>query len=442
MTTANGILDAPALADLGAIVNATEKRLRILRALQQALLANMRQPRLMSSPPTIVAPASATAFTTPYVTYAPCDTGVPNLWADRYTFCGATWVQAGSTFPNYAGYGATSVHLGDGVDPSTNPGTLGCSVRWTTTSPDFEIVGYIGGPQNEMRLKVDGEYVSADATPFSAGGVFANRFTRITWGDGSATYRKLRTYELIYGASARFGGIRCHPNDIPDNWPDPSGLRVMMHGDSMCGTVSGLARPSNMRDLTMMRPEYHGSFKEASGIADVILSGVGGTGFVTGNGLSPPRSTFLQRATIDVVAMAPDVIAEIGGLNDPSNIQAAVLSWLTTVITAKPETIIFMTGPTNLKGTDNTLASYVARRDEKFAAAAAYPKNVYCIDNLGAKWVTGSGRDGSHQNDGNSDLIRGDDGTHWSPEGGQWGGYRLARAISEAIPAMIARQTA
>ena len=212
----------------------------------------------------------------------------------------------------------------------------------------------------------------------------------------------------------------------------------MIHGDSMVTTVVDSASREGS-------PTAGNGFILADllGQADTWVSSLGGTGwFAPAN--PKTRNWFNDRVQLDVVPAAPQVIVEMGGLNDSSvsgvsqaAAQAAVESWLDAVIAARPDTIVFMTGPV-APGTPT--AGDLKIGAAKAAAAAKYPQNVAFIDNLADPWFFGTGRQGSTVGDGNRDWAIGSDGTHPTLEGHRYLAQRLARAIAGAIPALIARQ--
>lgn len=363
--------------------------------------------------------------------------GVP-VHADKYTFLGAAWRVAGTTFPLNTVYQPITTRAGDGTNPLANE--LGSGrVRFALDAPSLEL--YVRcDPLNTnggFRLKVDGKYVRLGALGIDAT-VGAMRYIPITWGDGSDLHRKTRHYELEFIQNAYFGGVRTTNAYRPSPWPQPDGLRVLVHGDSMVTTVvdsasrEGAATAGNGYILA-----------DLLGQADTWVSNVGGSGWFTP--ASPKtKNWFNDRVGIDVVPAAADVIVETGGLNDSSlatltqaAAQAAVESWLDTVLAARPDTLIFMTGP--IAPTIPT-AGDLKIAAAKAAAAAKYPRNVAYIDNLTDPWFFGTGRQGTVVGDGNRDWAIGSDTTHPTIEGHRYLAHRLAKGIAAAIPGLIARQ--
>lgn len=364
------------------------------------------------------------------------DGGVP-LHAGKYTFVGADWRVAGTTWPLSTMYRPITTRAGDGTNPLANEFGRG-RVRFALDAPNLEL--YVrcdplttnGG----FRLKVDGKYVRLGALGIDAT-VGSLRYIPITWGDGSDLHRKPRHYELEFIQNAYFGGVRVANAYRPSPWPQPDGLRVLIHGDSMVMTVVD----TGSREST---PTSGCGFVLADilGQSDTWVSDSGGTGWFAPN--PKTRNWFNDRVGIDVVPAAADVIVEMGGLNDSSiagldqaTVQSAVETWLDAVISAKPETVIFMTGP--IAPTIPT-AGDLKIAAAKAAAAAKYPRNVAYVDNLTDPWFFGTGRQGTVVGDGNRDWAIGSDTTHPTIEGHRYLAHRLAKGIAAAIPGLIARQ--
>ena len=147
--------------------------------------------------------------------------GAP-LHADKYSFVGAAWKIAGTTFPLNTVYQPITVRAGDGTNPLANESGSG-RVRFALDAPSLEL--YIrcdslttnGG----FRLKVDGRPVRLGALGIDAT-VGAMRYIPITWGDGSETHRKTRYYELEFIQNAFFGGVRTGMPIAPRPGPSPT----------------------------------------------------------------------------------------------------------------------------------------------------------------------------------------------------------------------------
>lgn len=362
--------------------------------------------------------------------------GAP-LHADKYTFVGANWKVAGSQFPLNTVFQPITTRAGDGTNPLA--GEFGSGrVRFALDAPSFEIYLRCDGMASNggCRLKVDGKLVRIGALGIDQT-VGAMRYIPITWGDGSDVHRKTRHYELEFIQNAFFGGVRTSNAYRPSPWPQADGLRVLVHGDSMVTTVVD-------NDSRESSPTAGNGFILADllGQSDTWVSNLGGSGWFTPN--PKTKNWFNDRVGLDVVPPAADVIVETGGLNDSSvasltqaAAQAAVETWLDTVLSARPDTIVFMTGPL---APATATAGDLKIAAAKAAAAAKYPRNVAYVDNLTDPWFFGTGRQGTVVGDGNRDWAIGSDGTHPTLEGHRYLAQRLARGIAAAIPALIARQ--
>lgn len=415
---------------------ARQKRLRVLNTLRASIAGtNFTPPPLAATLPTIGVAAAATAIPTG-TTWQVSSNSVP-LHAAKYTFVGGNWQNPSAVFPNGEFYKSVTCRVGNGTDPTV--GTVqgpGSRVRFVCAAPSFELYVQTAGAGvgGGFRLRVDGALAFSGVVGNGGNGLV--RFIPVTWGDGSATFRKDRHYELEFASVGGFFGIRTTNLYKPSPWPQADGLRVLLHGDSMLATISDAAAID-----TYPYGAQGALIGDLLGQCDTWSSGVGGSGW-----LAPAvhdRSWFNERVDIDVIANAPDVIIETGGGNDvalsppQATIQPLIETWLTKVISSKPDTIVFMTGP--LIGS-NAGASHLTIQAAKQAAAARFPLNVAFIDTLNDPWVSGTGRSGTPTGDGNRDWVTGADSAHPTMEGHRYLAGRVARAVAKAIPALISAQ--
>lgn len=419
---------------LAAAEIARQKRLRILNTLCAAMARTGLLPLERATVLPVIGPPAATTTIPTGTTWQVSD-GSGALHAGKYTFTGANWGNPGTTYPNTVLYRGKTHHNGNGTDPTANP-AYGGRVRFALDAPGFEIqVQCAGtGTGSGFRLKVDGEYAKAGTLGVEANG--ALRFIPITWGDGSAAFRKTRHYELEFYSAGAFGGVRTTNQHRPSPWPQPDGLRVLLHGDSMLATMA----ETGDRDAALL-PANGYLLGDLLGQSDTWVSGTGGAGWFAP--VAHTQNWFNDRVGIDVIAHAPDVIIELGGGNDAgmgisqASQQAAVQSWLDAVIAARPDTIVFMTGPlasgAPAQGHQTVMAA-------KAAAAKAWPRNVAFIDNLTDAWFFGTGRQGAPTGDGNRDWAVGPDGSHPTIEGHSYLAQRIGRGIARAIPGLVAAQ--
>lgn len=415
------------------------KRLRILNTLRTSMArTGLRMPGLAATLPTIILPGVAATTIATGTLYSPV------TYADRYSYAGASWAVAGPVFPNNTLYMPTAGRTGNGTDPTAGAHMgRGARVRFACTAPKLELyVGY-GDATNGFRLKVNGEYVATGFIGSAADGTATGslRYIPVQWGDGTETNRALRFYELEFGSSGKWGGVRCGPLHVVQPWPQPDGLRVIVHGDSMVTSI----QDSTSQAAQINAASLGDVLGQMLGQADTWCANVGGTGWYAN--LSGAASRFNERVVLDVVNPAPDVIYELGGRNDwtmlptQADYQARVETWLSAVLTAKPETIVFMSAPMIENGNQNTEAGYLLIKNAKIAAAAKWPRNVAFIDNMARAWITGaSGRVGAPAGLGNRDWVIGTDNAHGSIEGNRYLAWMLANATSDAIRTLIAAQ--
>jgi lysophospholipase L1-like esterase len=415
---------------------ARQKRLRVLNTLRASIAkADFTPPALATTVPTIGAPTASSAIATG--TSWQAVTGGNPLHAAKYTFVGGDWKCPNATFPNTEFYKSVTSRVGNGIDPTQNPQQgPGSRVRFVCAAPSFELWVQMSGAGvgGGFRLKVDGKPAATGVLGASGNGQLV--YIPVTWGSGAASERKDRHYELEFASVGAFVGIRTSNLYKPSPWVQGDALRVLLHGDSMLATVV---------DAVAIDSYPWGAqgalIGDLLGQADCWSSGVGGSGW-----MAPAvhdRSWFNERVDIDVVARAPDVIVEMGGGNDavlnPSQaaIQPLIETWLSKVLAAKPETIVFMTGPLIVS---NASAAHLTIQAAKQAAAAKFPRSVGFIDTLTDPWVSGTGRVGATTGDGNRDWVTGTDGAHPTAEGHRFLAGRVARGVAAAIPGLITAQ--
>lgn len=378
-------------------------------------------PGLMGAPPTLGSPSANSAVAGTLLS--------PIADPEAFTFLRARWGVAGPGYPANGFFAPFAV-----TDPvGGNNGGCAPAIRFHCSAADFEL--YLldkAGTSGQFRLKADGHYVAAGRQgPTKADGSLL--YQRVTWGDGSAAFRQPRLYEIEAGPLFRFGGIKLPATD--SLWPAPvaDGITLLVHGDSF---VEGTGASG-----TDLPPPFAAQVGLLLGQPNTITSGLGGTGFLnTANG---QRATFGGRLATDVLPFAPDVVIETGGINDDglvgasaATVQAAVTAWLAALVAALPDVRVFMTGPMS-QGSAGNGGPNALVRDGKRAAAALFPDHVRFIDNLAEAWVTGTGRSGAPQGDGNADWVTGgtdgSDPTHPTDLGHAY----LARRVADGVAAAL-----
>lgn len=393
-------------------------------------------PPLATTLPTIGAAVAATTIATGTSwDFEPADNH-----SAKFTFVGGEWGPIGLVPFNDQTWKGVVAHQGNGTDPTIGA-IYGGRVRFASEAPILElwVQTTAAGSGNGMRVKVDGQYIKTGVIGNDGNGL--TRFIPLTWGAGAAADRKMRHYEIEFGGTGALLGVRTGNLYKVMPWPQADGLKVLQHGDSFVWTIV-----DSGDDDTGLAGALGQCLGTLLGQSDFIGSGVGGSGMLTPT--AHTSSWFNDRVALDVVTPAPDVIIETGGGNDESPLtagtetvasyQARWESWLSVVLTAKPETIIFMTGP--LIASAGAALGHTRCKTAKAAAAAKWPKNVAFIDNLTDPWVFGTGRQGATTGDGNRDWMTGTDGAHPTMEGHVALAGRITRAVSAGIKTLIAAQ--
>ncbi|WP_114521339.1 SGNH/GDSL hydrolase family protein [Altererythrobacter sp. ZODW24] len=421
---------------LTAAETARSRRIGILSTLRRSMeRTGLSAPEMAAALPAISAPATASIIGSSVLHSALSE-------PEQFHLTGGVWSVAGPQYPKNQFVRPMTVHPGISGDPAADAQQgQGQRVRFVSWAPALELRVLYGDAFGGFRLKVDGEYVhlgllgnSSDGTP-----VGAPRVIGVNWGDGSATERRARVYELEWSSNGAFGGVYTAPEyDVQPAKP-VNGLNLLVHGDSMLSTVFDTATFANAA-----QPSQGTLLANLLGQPDCWVSGVGGTGWVNDNGGA--KATFGARQALDVIAPAPDVIIELGGRNDGGlisqiELEGLVRAWIANVLASRPDTIIFMSGPILSRGgAENSAASNIAVRDAKRNAAASFPRNVAFIDNLARKWSTGSGRQTAPLGDGNADWCTGADSAHFTHEGHEFCASQVAHSIAAAVGPLIAAQ--
>ena len=403
-------------------------RLRTLSRLQSSMArTGGKFASVMAVPPTIGAGTAATGIVTGTTWQIYSDAGVPQH-TDKFTMLGGVWGGVGPTNPNNYTLRARHSYQGNGTDPLTNP-NYGGIIRFSIEAPEVElwVQTSTAASGDGIRVKVNGEYIKTGVIANEGNGLY--RYIKLTWPG-----RAVRNYEMEFGSTSSIVGIRAPIEYKPSPWPQADGVRALIHGDSLIWTiVDSIDRDTGRSGALGV------SLRNLIGQADTIASGTGGAGWMAP--VPKTISYFNDRVATDVVARAPDVIIETGGGNDASVTptqsahQTLVEAWLSAVITANPNVIIFMTGPVIASAAG---ASHLTIQASKQAAAALYPRNVRFIDTLTDPLVFGTGRQGATTGNGNRDWVTGSDGAHPTMDGHSYLAARIYAGVAAAIPGLIA----
>ena len=174
-------------------------------------------------------------------------------------------------------------------------------------------------------------------------------------------------------------------------------------------------------------------FAALVGCDDVSNLGVGGSGFIAGNGTTV--LPYIQRIA-DLVALQPDVVYIGGAQNDGGQgaaIQTAALAYYQAVRAALPSAMIIQAGTYSgstlavLQATDAYLQA---------AVVASGDKNIYFLPTSTdtPTWNSGTGNLGAVANNGSNDIYIGpSDSVHPSQQGTIYLAYKDATAFKALI---------
>lgn len=315
-------------------------------------------------------------------------------------------------------FGAQPVY--SAVSTYVQPGTLstasvlpGGGIEFMHDGSAFELATLSGA--NIMAM-VDGELVSLTATAINEGG---NNARLVLYDFGSRAIRHIR----LWGGFMRVGGVRIGPTDSIWRPHIPLGPRVIVMADSF-------------GNGTLCFAHWCGW---ALGWRDVWVSFIGSTGYIAQGSAGV---NFNDRVQADVLAYDPGIVIVAGGINDggagAAAIQAAAETLFDAILAHTPRPAVIAVGPWCASGFPN--ANILAARTGISAAATA--KGAAYVDNVGTGtsalntlgWMTGTGKVGATQGNGNADVYTSSDGTHPTADGQKYLGHRLAAAIGELMP--------
>lgn len=382
-----------------------------------------RLPGIMAAPPTVVVSAGGAATAIPgSVLFGIGDAVQPDRNRRLYDLIGATWAPIVPTGFGSDMWKPVTQRYGNGANPSAS---TGARLIFGFDGDRFELFLR----QTVFRLSIDGEYAK-DGGTFT--GDYGQGYRRIlvTFPDARA-----RRVEFEFRDNDGLFGVQCDPATPPYRPVRADTLRLVVNGDSFGDTI---AAPTPDQ-IAARNGTLGANIGRLAGQLDCINSSVGGSGFL--NPANNGGNTFGQRVELDIIAPRPDVVFELGGLNDngflpqdpakQAALRAAIDSWLGKVTSLLPDALVVMTGPMNPNGENGPNILLV--RDIKREVAARYPRQVVFIDNCGdgvdKGWVTGvpGGRAG------NASRVTGTDLTHPSVLGAEYLARRIVAATGAAV---------
>lgn len=337
------------------------------------------------------------------------DTGLLN---PAFRFANAPAIQSSATAPYRDWAKANPAAL------TYAPGTLaGPSLTLETIitgkTVDLLLVNNIG---YSTRIWVDGRLaITLTPTDFTTAGISASTgLGRLGISFTAKAQRKIGV-EVMQGNVAGVEYLDAEPPLFPT---DQRGARTMIQGDSF--TEGGSAGLTGMPYVTWLQ--------KLLGWNDVWRSGSGSTGYVTAG----TRTALIGRWQNDIVAQAPDRLILAHGINDTVATSQAVATAAATIIdgtlAALPATEIVVVGPFSSKGKDYA-PGYLADHDAALRDVAK-ARGLQFISPLGEEWITGNGNISAPTGNGNADVYISADGTHPTPAGHEYLGWRLAGHLS------------
>ncbi|TCR07284.1 lysophospholipase L1-like esterase [Neorhizobium sp. JUb45] len=180
---------------------------------------------------------------------------------------------------------------------------------------------------------------------------------------------------------------------------------------------------------------------ELLGMRDVRQLSQFGTGYIaTGSG----RSKLLAQIPRSISQQGPwDLILVAHGYNDaaqaPATVQAEALAALRLIREGAPNVPIVVVGPWGGRTGPSAAVVGVENAISSAVTALADPLCRFAPNSTAAQpFLFGTGYQGATNASGNSDVYIGTDGTHFTPiVGHEYGAYRVATAVRDAVEAML-----
>lgn len=310
-----------------------------------------------------------------------------------------------------------------GLDASIVANTI--EVEFWSNATSIRVNFYNGGKQDvwavvdDMRIS-DGTYQHAD---------FGDGFCTWTLSQSTAVWRKWRL-----GISATtFRGLGT--NTGAGMVPTSKGFQLAIIGDSyVAGGIStaNAVAPGNSGSISA--GALFGEFSQETGL-DVWRAAIVGTGYVNGGGYGA-NGAYGSTTRMNAFANIPklDAVVVWSTANDkpytPSNVVAAAQSLWSTIHTARPNTPLIVVGPECTGWPD---AEMDTMNDALRVAANAHADVTAYVDLRGNNFMSGTGYDGSPQNNGNSDVFISSDGSHLTHPGARYWGQNIARLLGTVM---------
>ena len=325
-------------------------------------LTDLQTPKVMASPPTLGAAATATAIASPQIRKT--STSATNAVVDTTFFStpvGGAWVKLGTSSPDY-----NFVQL---TNPTTGYGTQRCTIEFVVDCLAFEIM-YKGSSSN-ANLWVDGELVTTAIVPAADS---LSYFKPVTFSTRAVRHIAIET-DFIF----KFGGIVIGPNDtvMPSTVRRPKCLVI---GDSF-SAGNGVSTPYN-------------AFTSQLGARlgwDVWSQAQGGTGYTNAGSYSKFGSRLAAHAAIPF-----DIVLFVGGINDLGyrvTLQADAEAAFALAKTTWPKALVMASSALFAKGVEGWDFSYT--QVLSYIKAAASSQNIMYLDLLEMPFAGNTGVSGT-----------------------------------------------
>lgn len=319
------------------------------------------------------------------------------------------WDLSGAGYLVPTGSPSNSIDTGE-----TNwPNVTQARIETMTDAPviEFAFYAYLGTTVTSLQAYVDGSPVTL--TPQTYPGAIT--FYKITFPTGKIP----RLVEIV--TEGLLTWISIAPNYKVWKPSVRRGPKLMVLGASY---VQPIMYDGTSGARTFNRYGHWSQMDSASDIDQLVLDGVGGTGFVTpaSGGLGYPQNTYLDRIQA-VITTAPDLLVFADAFTNDffaghttTEVINAATSAINTLVAGLPTLkIAFQTGLRT-----PTYGDFSSSVDTtKTALKSAFPK-VYWIDIRNMLDMSGGYTPGHTNGAGNTDWYIGNDGIHPTKEGGDY----------------------
>jgi lysophospholipase L1-like esterase len=288
-------------------------------------------------------------------------------------------------------------------------------LEFHSDAPKLQIRGQGGG----WRVEVNGQFISKSGT--SPGGGGGEQQVVLDWSGTRAT-RLYRVHQGGGGWVSRIG-----VDSLSRVWAPSLDdcVRVALVSDSYVDGTGATFADQAVGDVACA----------LLGFRDIWHFSAGGTGYLT----TGSYNTFRDRAA-EIIAAAPDIIINAGGTNDTAgaSLTAEVLLFHQTLRAGLAKTPIVTLGPwPKATGPSAAITSIEAN---VLSAVTSFADPICAFVPVAAdatgSWTFGTGKIGTTNSSGNSDVYISSDGVHPGDVGHEYLGRRMAVGVGNALLAM------